>query len=139
MDHVISHVILHMSCTVLSSAAEASGRRFYYLTGAAALLELALLQYAMHKAVSKVGRHTHTHSETSLMIHSAGVYPCHYTRYCQDWSSGELFFIFTTAVSPLLHSRRRGVASIHEERLHKYIHYIITMETYHCLAQQKFP
>ena len=84
--------------TVPSSAAEASGRRFYYLTGAAALLELALLQYAMHKAVSKVDTHTHTHThtyihthcETSLLIYSAGVCPCHYTRYCQDWCSGEL-------------------------------------------------
>lgn len=56
----------------LSSAAEASGRRFYYLKGSAALLELALLQYAMHKAVSKVAPLAHTDNLTSL-VYSAGV------------------------------------------------------------------
>ena len=37
-----------------SSAAEVSGQRFYYLKGAAAMLELALIQFAMQKAVEKV-------------------------------------------------------------------------------------
>ncbi|CAI8048489.1 Serine--tRNA ligase, chloroplastic/mitochondrial [Geodia barretti] len=55
---VRSHVDIAESLGLVdfSSAAKASGRRFYYLTGAAALLELALVQYAMHKACGK----THT-------------------------------------------------------------------------------
>lgn len=35
------------------SAAQASGHRYYYLKGAAAMLEVALVQYAMQKAVAK--------------------------------------------------------------------------------------
>ncbi|CAI8048491.1 Serine--tRNA ligase, mitochondrial [Geodia barretti] len=52
---VRSHVDIAESLGLVdfSSAAKASGRRFYYLTGAAALLELALVQYAMHKACGK--------------------------------------------------------------------------------------
>ena len=41
--------------TLSSSAAECSGRRFYYLQGAAVFLEQALVQYALNKAVDKVG------------------------------------------------------------------------------------
>lgn len=36
------------------AAAEVSGSSFYYLEGAAALLEVALIQFAMQKAVAKV-------------------------------------------------------------------------------------
>ena len=36
------------------SAAEVTGNSFYYLMKEAALLELALIQYAMQKAVAKV-------------------------------------------------------------------------------------
>jgi seryl-tRNA synthetase len=52
---VRNHVEIGESLGLLnfSSAAEVSGRKFYYLTKAAAMLELALVQYAMHKAVSK--------------------------------------------------------------------------------------
>ena len=42
----------HLCCC--SSAAMASGPSFYYLKGAAAALEVALVQYAMQKAIAKV-------------------------------------------------------------------------------------
>lgn len=40
--------------SILSSAAHCSGEGFYYLKGEAAVLELALVQYAMSKAIKKV-------------------------------------------------------------------------------------
>ena len=36
------------------AAARATGHSFYYLKGAAAMLELGLIQYAMKKAITKV-------------------------------------------------------------------------------------
>lgn len=52
----------HPSTHIYSSASLASGHRFYYLKGAAALLELALIQYAMQKAVARVSRSSATHN-----------------------------------------------------------------------------
>lgn len=42
------------------AAASTSGSRFYYLKGAAAMLEIALIQYAMQKVVAKVSIAQHT-------------------------------------------------------------------------------
>ena len=39
------------------AASSASGHRFYYLKGAAARLEIGLVQYAMDKAISRVKAH----------------------------------------------------------------------------------
>ena len=36
------------------AGARATGHSFYYLKGAAAMLELGLIQYAMKKAITKV-------------------------------------------------------------------------------------
>ncbi|KAI8881945.1 seryl-tRNA synthetase [Backusella circina FSU 941] len=51
LDHVtLSH---QLDILDLDQAAVASGSSFYYLQGMGAFLELALVQYAMHKAASK--------------------------------------------------------------------------------------
>ena len=56
--HVFVYVCmlsLYMCIILFSRAAShASGPSYYYLTGAAAMLEIGLIQYAMQKAVSKV-------------------------------------------------------------------------------------
>eukprot|EP00731_Ephydatia_muelleri_P028083 Em0019g956a len=49
------HVAIGENLRILDfvSAAQASGHRYYYLKGAAAMLEVALVQYAMQKAVAR--------------------------------------------------------------------------------------
>ena len=42
-----------LDCIDFDTAAEVSGSKFVYLKRAAALLELALVNYAMHKVVSR--------------------------------------------------------------------------------------
>lgn len=41
-------------CMIFRAASSASGHSFYYLKGAAAMLELALIQYTMQKVIAKV-------------------------------------------------------------------------------------
>ena len=58
-------ILLLFALVCHSSAAEISGQRFYYLKGAAAMLELALIQFAMQKAAAKV---TYFYSEKILLF-----------------------------------------------------------------------
>ena len=77
---------LCVTSDVDSSAAMATGPSFYYLKGAAAALEVALVQYAMQKAIAKVSK-----MKLKLMLPIivmmvlyTGVCSCYYSRYCSD-------------------------------------------------------
>lgn len=68
-----------------SSAAMATGPSFYYLKGGAAALEVALVQYAMQKAIARVNRNAKDYVFHAMMVvFFTGVCSCHYSRHCSD-------------------------------------------------------